>query len=167
MIQDKKTLRKTDIAFGAFLIILSIFTFVLAYRMPVKTTGLIFSGQDFATAPGLLPMVISAILLLLGVILLVSAVREGARISRDDIRKVIARMKSPESGRMALICLIIIVYSFGLLKRIHFLAATFIYLAVFMFLFKAAHPAKIFILSVVTAGLIWFFFGKLAMIPLP
>lgn len=167
MIQDKKTLRKADMAFGTFLILLSVLSFIEAYRMPIKTTGTIFGGKNIATAPGLLPMVISMVLLILGMILVVSAIREGARITVRDLKKVVDAFKRPQSKRMELICLIIILYSFGLLKRIHFLAATFIYLFVFFLLFKAASPIKSFIISVVTAGLIWFFFGKIAMIPLP
>jgi hypothetical protein len=124
-------------------------------------------GPEISTAPGLLPMVISATLCILGMILIISAVREGSRISREDLKKALGKLKSTESKRMVLICLIIVIYSFGLLKNVHFMLATFIYLTVFMLLFKATHPVKIVLISGVTAALIWFFFGRVALIPLP
>ena len=167
MIQDKKTLRKCDIAFGVFLVLLSAVFFAMAFNMPVMAIGRTSVGPEIFTAPGLLPMVISASLCLMGIILVISALREGARLSREDFKNAVAKLKSPESRRMALMGLIIIVYAFGLLKRVHFLLATFIYLAVFMFLFKAAHPVKIIFIGVITAALIWFFFGRVALIPLP
>ena len=167
MIQDKKTLRKCDIVFGVFLVILSAAFFLLAFYMPVLAIGRTSAGPELSTAPGLMPMVISAALFLMGIILVVSALREGSRLSREDFKKAVAKIKAPESRRMVLMSLIIIVYAFGLLRRVHFLAATFIYLFVFMFLFKAAHPVKIVLISAVTAALIWFFFGQVALIPLP
>jgi hypothetical protein len=112
-------------------------------------------------------MVISAALCILGIILTISALREGGRVSGEDFKKAIAKLKTTESKRMALICLIIIIYAFGLLKNVHFLLATFLYLTIFMFLFKASHPVKIILICTITAALIWFFFGRVALIPLP
>ncbi|MDR1625160.1 MAG: tripartite tricarboxylate transporter TctB family protein [Spirochaetia bacterium] len=167
MIQDKKTLRKCDVAFGTFLIIVSIVFFVMAFKMPILAIGRASQGPELSTAPGLLPMTVSATLCALGIILVISAWREGGRISGKDFRNAIAKVKTDESKRMALICLIIMLYAFGLLKRVHFSLATFIYLSVFMFLFKATHPVKMIIICGITAALIWFFFGRVALIPLP
>jgi hypothetical protein len=167
MIQDKKTLRKCDVAFGILLIIVSIAFFGMAFSMPIRAIGRASQGPELSTAPGLLPMVISAALCVFGVILVVSAFREGGRITRADLKKAAAKLKTPESKRMGLIGLIIMLYAFGLLKNVHFLLATFMYLAVFMFLFKAAHPVKIIIICGITAALIWFLFGRVALIPLP
>jgi len=167
MISDKKTIRKCDVAFGSVLVILSAVFFMLAFNMPILAVGRTSAGPEISTAPGLLPMVVSATLFLMGITLVFSALREGGRISREDIKKAIARIKTPESRRMLVISIIIITYAFGLLSRIPFTVATFIYLAVFMFIFKATHPVKIILISAITAVLIWFFFGPIALIPLP
>jgi hypothetical protein len=167
MIQDKKTLRKCDVFFGIFLVLVSLAFFLMAFRMPVLAIGRASQGPELSTAPGLLPMVVSAALCVLGVILVISALREGGRISAGDFKNVIAKLKTDESRRMVLICFIIMLYAFGLLGRVHFLLATFLYLSIFMFLFKAAHPVKIIIICGITAALIYFFFGRVALIPLP
>ena len=166
MIKNKQTLRKLDLVFSVVLFAFSLFFFVNALKMPRENLGS-FGGNSVATAPGILPAIISGILMLLAVLLFVSAYKENARITREDLLKALAAVKSRQSLRIALVVLIVIVYAFLLLGNIPYSLATAVYLFVFMLVFKADKIWKLALISVITALCIWAFFGQVAMIPLP
>lgn len=166
MDKDKTRLRKLDIAFGALCVLLGTAYFLIAFFMPRQGSGS-FGGNQLATAPGLLPMVVSAVFVLMSATLVYQALRDGARITREDWEKLRGLWKEDNVRRTARIVLIITVYAFGLLRNLPYILATFLYLAVFMYCFKAAPLRKICIISLVASVAIWFFFGQVALIPLP
>lgn len=163
MISDKKIMRKMDIIFGVILVILGIVFAVESYKMP--WSGI--SGGGVLAAPGLLPLIVSLIIAACGVILVVSARREGARISKDDIKAAVNTLKSKPATRVYVMLVIIAGYVFGLIGRIEFTLATFIFLAVFFLYIRAGKWWSCFILAAVVAAAISFGFGTLLSIPLP
>jgi len=166
VIENKKTLRKADIVFGLILFFVSGFFLIESLKMVDKEiTGTELGG--IYTSPGILPATITIILMILALTLIISAFREGAHITKEDFNKIVHVVKRPESIRMFIMALIIIGYVFGLLGRVPFIAATFIYLAVFMYIFKAGKLLTILIIAGITSFLIAYSFGNLVQIPLP
>ena len=165
--REKEIIGKLDIVFGIFLIILGIAYFVSAFRMPRGNIGGNFGGSTLALSPGLLPMFVSAVLILLSIVMIFQSVKEGSRITKEDLASLKQVVKKPSFRRTLLIILIIALYAFVALEILPYTVATFLYLVVFMFCFKAGSLPKILIVSLVVTVLLWFFFGKIALIPLP
>ena len=164
---EKKVLGKLDIAFGIFLLILGAAYFISAFRMPRGNLGGNFGGSTLALSPGLLPMFVSGVLILLSTVMIIQSVREGSRITGDDVKKALAFWKQKSVQRTALIVLLIFIYAFFGLEYLPYTVATFLFLFLFMFLFKAGSVPRILLISVVVTAALWFFFGKIAAIPLP
>lgn len=152
--------------FAVLLFALGLFFFINALRMPTENLGS-FGGNSAATAPGLLPAIVSGVIMLLSIVLFVSAYKENARITKADLKKAWEVLISKTSQRVVLVVLIVVIYGFVLLGNVHYLAATFIYLFAFMWIFKAGKIWKILLISIATSICIWLFFGQVAMIPLP
>ncbi len=163
MINNKRILRKLDIVFGAVLVVLGIVFALQSYKMPWNG----ISGGGVMAAPGLLPLIVSLIIAVCGIILIVSAWKEGARISREDIKDVFRTLGSRQAIRIYIMLLIIGAYIFGLVGRIHFALATFIFLAAFFLYVRAGKWWSCLILAAVVAAVISYAFGTLLSIPLP
>lgn len=166
MIKNKKTLRKLDLVFAVALFTFGLFYLIYALKMPTENLGS-FGGNSVATAPGILPGIVSAVIMVLAIILFFSAWKENARITKEDMKKVWEVLISKTSQRVALVVLIVVIYGFVLLGNVPYLIATTVYLFAFMWLFKAGKIWKILLISVITSVCIWAFFGQVAMIPLP
>lgn len=149
--------------FGAVLIILGIIFAFEAYKMPWNG----ISGGGVMAAPGLLPLLVSVILAICGIILIVSALREGARITKEDLRQTAHALVGRKAIRIYIMLLIIAGYIFGLIGRIHFALATFIFLSVFFLYVRAGKWWSCLILAAAVAAAISFAFGNLLHIPLP
>ena len=119
------------------------------------------------TNPGVTTMFVGSALALLGFVMAII----GFIGSKTPLRN--ARQAIPETlrkpaflrGVIALGC--IAVYFFVLWGRIPYVAATFIFLAGTMTIFKAGAWWKIFLISGITVAVVWNVFGVLAMVPLP
>lgn len=166
MIQNKETMRKADFITGIILLLGGGYFLCESLKMPWKGLSGTFEGEYY-TAPGFLPVIITSILMILGAFLTYSAYKEGGRIKRDDLKKVIAALKTVESKRIMIMILIIVFYAFGLISRVHFTLATFLYLTVFMFVFKAGSWYRVLLTAGIVAGVISYAFGNLMQIPLP
>lgn len=163
LIKDKNIMRKMDIVFGVILVLLGMFFAWQSYKMPWNG----ISGGGVLAAPGLLPLIISIVLMLCGVILIVSAVKEGTRITKEDLKAALKVLKSKAAVRIYVMLVIIAGYIFGLVGRIEFTLATFIFLSVFFLYVKAGKWWGCLILAAVVAVAISFAFGTLIGIPLP
>lgn len=166
MIVNTRVMRKADLVFGTILAGVAAYFLRESLLMPWEGLGGTMQG-GLVTSPGALPAVISAAILFLSASLVGSAWRGGARITREDLEKAVCVLRSPESKRIIIMMLIIIGYVFGLIGRLPFDWATFIYLAVFMLVFKAAKWPYVLLISAASAWIISFCFGTLVEIPLP
>lgn len=167
MIQDKKLLRKTDIYFGIFLFAASVVVFIEVLKMPVELSVAGGGTSAAYTAPGLMPGVVSLILMMLSIFLITGALKEGAQIKKKDFARTIAWFKNEDSKRIVVSFIIIIIYIYGLLGRVSYYAATFLYLFSFMYYCKAGKWYKVLFISALTTAIIGFAFNKLVLIPLP
>lgn len=163
MIKDKKTLRKMDTVAGIILCALALFFGVVTYKMPWNG----ISGGGVKAAPGILPIIVCGALFIMGILLAVEGYKEGGKITGDDIKAGAKVLVSKEALRIYLMIVLIAGYIFGLLGRIHFAIATFIFLSVFFLVVKAGKWWSCLLLAAIVAGAITFAFGELIGIPLP
>jgi len=126
--------------------------------------------RNFLDAPGFFPMILGIVIVLLGVILMASALkRNGVEELKAVLRnnEIVKGLKSEEMIRALIIVGIMAVYIFGLVGRINFTLATFLYLAVTMMYLKATKVVNIVLISLISAIVISYSFGSLFNIPLP
>ena len=117
-------------------------------------------------SPGFFPLFMGVVLVFLAVVLFIKKCRLGARFQRMN--------KSQTGINRSAIRLVLSIglfagYVFGLIGRIPFVIATFLYLVVTMILFRDRGFAiwKIILVSAITTGLVYLFFGVIAAVPLP
>ncbi len=163
MVKDKKVLRKLDSLFGIVITLVSAFFVYQCYLMP--WSGI--SGGGILAAPGLLPIIISSVLVVLGICMTITGVKEGGKITREDIKSAINILKGESAKRIFVMAVIIGTYALILIGRMPFAIATFIYMYVFLFLFKAGNWWQCLLLSIITSGIITYAFGSIVNIPLP
>lgn len=169
MFEDKKILRKADIIFGVILILASSFFLYHALKMPrtsdvLRTTS---AREAILTAPGLMPTVVCITLIALGLLLIYGALKEGAMLTSEDFANFKGWFKKADSKNTFIMFAIFIVYTFVFLGRLPYAVSTFVYLAAFMFVFKATSLKMIILISAVTTVAIAISFGYFVMIPLP
>lgn len=163
MIKDKKTLRKMDQVMGILLTVLAIIFGIITLKMPWNG----IAGGGVKAAPGILPIIVCGALAVMGIMLAVSGYKEGGKITAADIKAGAKVLVSKEALRIYLMIFIIAGYIFGLMGRMHFALATFIFLSVFFLVVKAGKWWTCLLLAAVVAGAITFAFGELIGIPLP
>lgn len=163
MIKDKKTLRKMDQVFGILLTALAVIFGIITYNMPWNG----IAGGGVKAAPGILPIIVCGALAVMGILLTIEGYKEGGKITADDIKAGSKVLVSKEALRIYLMIALIASYIFGLLGRIHFAIATFIFLSVFFLVVKAGKWWSCLLLAAIVAFAITFAFGELIGIPLP
>ena len=91
-------------------------------------------GANLYTAPGLVPGVLGAIILVLGAVLFVRAALAGGGRSWSPDAKVGAA--DPGMRRLVLCVALCLVYAIGLIGTLPFWLATFVFVAAFVVLFE-------------------------------
>ena len=167
MFEKKENLRKSDIVFGVLLVAGASFFLHRSRTMPTDVLRERNIDVFAFTDPALLPTVVSIIIIVLGIFLILGALKEGARLTKADFLAVVAWCRSEETKRMWVIIGLFVVYIFGMLGRLPYIASTFLFLTGFMFFFKAAKWWKILIISASTSVAIALAFGEFMLIPLP
>lgn len=89
-------------------------------------------GAKLFTAPGLVPGLLGLVLLVLGAVLAVRALRSGA---------LRARVAVPTGGTTTLVLFLCLGYALGLLGRLPFWLATFLFVALFVAVFE--YPSRV------------------------
>jgi hypothetical protein len=158
-------LRKADFITGILLALFGLMAliFTLNFRWDLPAV----QRDGWYTAPGLLPASASALLILLGCFLAFHAFKQGGAWKREDFAQFKDAVAGTAFKRGLLTAVLLLVYAFGLVGRVHFIAGSFLFLAAFMFLFKAGSWWKILLISSVASFAIGFLFENLARIPLP
>lgn len=119
---------KADFITAILLVGLGVGSLIASLRMPRYET----SEINPYTVPGIVPGLLAAVILLLGMVLLVRAVRRGGW--RLDIVGTAAALIGPEARRLYLVVGLTLGYAAGLVGRVPFWLAT----AAFIFLFISA-----------------------------
>ena len=169
MFKDKRSLMKAEIAFGGILILVSAFFLIESIKIinegdKLRTTN---AREAFLTSPGLMPLFLTTMLIILGIMLIIGSVKEVGGLSKEDLLVFKSWLKSMETKRSFIMFAFIIIYTFVFLGRLPYEVSTFIFLAVFMLYLKASDWKRILVISTLATGIIAYAFGTLAMIPLP
>jgi hypothetical protein len=158
-------LRKADFITGIILAAFGGIAFALALKAGWDLPAVRQDG--WYTAPGLVPAGAALLLLGLGTYLSLDAFKQRGGWSRQDFAQLKAACAEPALRRIVLTASLLLVYVFGVVGRVHFVLASFLFLAAFMFLFKAAAWWKVLVISASVSAAIGFLFQHLARIPLP
>jgi hypothetical protein len=169
MFKDKKSLMKAEIVFGGILILVSAFFLVESIKIineghKLRTTN---AREAFLTSPGLMPLFLTTMLIIMGVVLIIGSAKEVGGLNKEDFQTFKNWLKSIDTKRSFIMFGFIIAYTFIFLGRMPYEVSTFIFLTVFMFYLKASDWKRILIISTLATGIIAYAFGTLAMIPLP
>jgi hypothetical protein len=158
-------LRKADFAAGIGFTVFGLLVLLATLNFQWDLPAIQQAGWH--TAPGLIPASAAVLLMLQGIFLSVHALRHGGGWRREDWRRLKQSVSSPEARRAWLMALLLAVYVYGLVGRVHFILASFLFLAVFMFLFKAGRWWMILLISAGASSGIGLLFQYAARIPLP
>ncbi len=140
---DTEKLRKADIFSGTAIFILGLFIISQAVQMPMKDS---YAGVQnvWYVSPALFPMFIGAMLALLGVLLMRTALKE---VGMRGLKSVLVYFGSPDfivfltrkdTIRYYAIILNLLVYVFVLISRVDFFIASIFFLLIFFFQFYCA-----------------------------
>ena len=147
---------------GVLLIAFGIFLIVESLGMKVYNT--------FLDAPGFFPLILGIIFIVFGLVMLVGALRGGSIEAAKNTFTKAALMKlfwNPQAKRVVILTFFMVVYIFGLIGRVHFAIATFLYLFVRVFDLKSTALVKNIIISAISALVIGAVFQYVFKIPLP
>ena len=175
MMPEEK-LRKADIITGVCLILLGLAVLFGASRMPMTGT---YGGVKnvWYVSPAVLPILIGILIIVFSIGILIRAVKRGGHkgIVRYFSEKASGLTKNAEVRRIFIIWIWSSVYIFGLLGRIDFYLASFLYLGPFMMFFyrpggrslQTKHYISIAFLGLVVPLGVGYLFNKYLLVPLP
>lgn len=147
-----------DFLLAVFLLLVSAFIVVEAYRMPIR------GPLDFATSPGLLPLALGLISLVLCCLLAVSSLRKGAS---QGLRPFYEQARhGVESHRLLVLTLGILVYVLSI-NVLPFYLSNFLFLTAIFFYLKAASWWLNLIIAGVTSIVVGYYMPNLFGMPLP
>lgn len=151
--KDKKI--NGEIIEGLLLAVLAIAIMLLSLNM--NTFG------SWALSPGLVPIIMGAILLVLSMVLIYKGWKKIRLVSRE------ATEKSPGKIKLINVMLIsgITLLFLWLLPIVHFIGATIVYIAILLFLLGERRWWAVILISAGTTGFIYYVFGILLNVMLP
>lgn len=190
---EKTNIRRLDLWFSAFLMLVSAYVLVSSFGIFVNPFGREFvkvSGEsikdnilNWFLSPALMPFLLSIILMVCAIFLFRHARSEGATFGFGQWGNLAQVVKGREFRALVLVSALLLLYVFVLMPlcRKHlnlfprfqgfpFMVSTFIYLSSMMIVFNDRKIGKILLsllVSAIAAAAIAFGFGMLAMIPLP
>lgn len=144
-------------------IIIIIFSFFLIYNCIIMPK---YEEWGLYATPSMPPLIFSAILLIMGIILLRRSISvQGYKI---QIKKnhLLRLYHSVAVRRFTITLSLVIFYSF-LLGKIHFVIISAIYIFVNIYIFKGTVWWVNFIISITTSFAIWLLFKVIFLVPLP
>jgi len=164
---DKKELRRNDLIASLVLLATSIFVVVDSTRMTffVKIPGV--EKEGWFVAPGFLPLILGLGLIVMSLIMISIALKEGGKLAFPGWEKFRNYFKSKDELIMAAEIGLLFLYTFVLIGNIHFAVASFIYLVLAMVIVRAISWYKILTISGVVSIAVAYLFGNLFKIPLP
>jgi putative tricarboxylic transport membrane protein len=144
-------------------IIIIVFSFFMIYNCIIMPK---YEEWGLYATPGLPPFIFSAILLIMGIILLrrsISVQGYKIRIKKDHLFRL---FHSVAVRRFTIALSLVIFYSF-LLGKIHFVIISTIYIFANIYIFKGAIWWINFIISIATSFTVWLLFEVIFLVPLP
>ena len=129
---QEKDMPKADFITSIILIAFSIGVIIMSIQMPRFE----HRGAHPLSAPGIVPGVLGFIIGLFGISLFVRSLRQGGHrlgLSKD---KFINWLRKPATLRLLLTIALTLIYAWGLIGRIYFPLATFLFIASFIIIFE-------------------------------
>ena len=164
---------KADFLMSIVLMLFGISVLIIASGMPN------FADQNVSpySAPGVVPALLGAIFLMLGLIMLIrSILRKGYRLGLTG-KNIAAWFKDQTTHRFLITLGLSVVYALILLGRMHFLLATGLYMFTFVVLFEYKRGIGLLaqrktlmmalFLAVLTSGSIYWVFRYLFLVSFP
>lgn len=165
---EKGTLRRHDLILAFMLWCVSLATLVESWRL---TFHLNLPGVDaskaWLVAPGVFPLVLSASLLLMCSRVLMIALKEGKFKNHFGIDARLRFLKDHENIRQICQIILLCLYVFVLIGRVHFSVASTLYLFAAMSVAGAARWYIALIISIVFSATVTLLFGTAMKLPLP
>jgi hypothetical protein len=129
---DEPLAPQLDVITALFLVALGIGVAIESWRMPR------FEHLDINpyTVPGLVPGLLGSVLACLGMILLIRGIWKGGWRFEFGIEWFGGIFRKPEASQLGLTLLLTAGYAGGLVGRIHFGLATFLFVSLFILLFE-------------------------------
>lgn len=161
MSNSKKT-TTSDLIMGVILMVFGVYLIVVSLGMKVY--------NSFLDAPGFFPFILGIIFIVFGLVMLIGSLRGGSvEAAKSTFHKdsLIALFLSPQSKRVVILSFLMMVYIYGLIGRVHFSIATFLYLVSTFWYLKSTTWIKNIIISLLSAVLISAIFQYAFKIPLP
>ncbi len=151
---DGKKKSAADLFSGIVMVVLGVYIVIEALGMKVYNT--------FVDAPGFFPTIVGAIIAVLGAILAFIGCKLGGwsalrqTLTPTNLKAVVTR---ESTVRVLILVGMMVVYIWGLLGRIHFIASTSIYLAAnFLYLKANKRWWLSIIIAVATAAIVYYAF---------
>lgn len=159
---------KIDIFFAVAGIVLGIVAIVEGLKMPLDR----LVNAKWYTAPAFMPILLSCILILFCAVLLVQSLRKSGGICAEDVKKAASYFKTTQFFHLVIAAGFLAIYVFVMLGNLHYILATFIYLAANMLFFTTKkrdwkHVVLLLAISAIFAVAVGLCFSHLAKIPLP
>jgi len=156
--EKKLSIRDADIVLGIVLILFFSWTAAESIRMSKER---IDKGMATVyTAPGLMPLVISVLILVCVTYVVVYAFRNGGRIRIKEYFQIFKGSLSDEKTQATLLEFFLLsAYVFLLIGRLPFIPATIIFVLVSLFVFKAGKPLTLILIGVpFSVAVVYFFY---------
>lgn len=172
-------MRRSDMVSGSIIIVVAAFFGIMSLRMPWHA-----SEWGVYAAPGLVPLILSILLLSCGLVLILRAKLDKAHYDRmerlnaevptcggEDESDAASTRSSDKSSlnewRRILLTIGIAGAYVLVLGRIPYMLATGLFVLAFILAFRGGSVVKAAITAVATAILVWFVFAKIFLVTLP
>lgn len=190
--KTKSTVRRFDLVTSIFLIIFSIWLAYQSYKLfanpfgksEISESEMASNLELWYTSPGLIPIIICGVLLILSIALLCIALKDGARFDFFTKEKIATLKTNKELKTFIIVVGTLAIYIYGLIpicrSYLHFFynfqgfpfaIATSIYISGIAIIFQRERTKKNIITSIivgiVAAFVITYMFNKVALIMLP
>jgi hypothetical protein len=156
--QKTKKIRDADIIIIILLILGTSWSAYESLRMSYEVYS---KGQaNLYTVPGLLPFIVSICILGSSIWVLINAIRAGGNLKFLSPRSIKKTFSKFEAFIPTIVMGLMWIYVFIFINRIPFLISTFIFITLFMIIFKATQLIRILLISALYSATIVYFFTK-------
>jgi len=163
--QEKQYVRSIDFFMGIIFAAMGSYMIIDARKM--FEARMLKGIYPSYSNPGVFITFIGSLLLVMGLILAVIGFKGSGNLKKTVSTGLKALVTSVLTWRAVIALALLAVYFLILLGRVEYHIATFAFLVVTMFVFKATSWWKILIIAAISTWAIGYFFGTLAGLPLP
>jgi len=156
--RKKLSIRDIDILLG--IVLVGFFTWTAVKSILMSRERIDKGMATVYTAPGLMPFIISTLIIICLIYVLVYAFKNGGRFRFREYFQIFKKSLSDEKTKATLLeFFLFFVYVFVLIGKLPFIPATIIYVLICLFIFKAGKPLSLIVIGVTySIGVVLFFY---------